>query len=85
MGILTHIVPYFCVKAEADITAIDTTIVIIIVNLIKRLPSQESTLLLVLLVDVVNLLELRDDFFHLLVSRGISFGLFDPIDKPLLL
>ena len=37
MGTVTNIVPYFCVKAEADITAIDTTIVIIIVNLFKRL------------------------------------------------
>jgi len=43
------------------------------------------TLLLVLLVDVANLLELLDDFFHLLASRGISFGLFNTVYKPLLL
>jgi len=42
-------------------------------------------LLLVLLVDLANLLELLDGFFHLLASRGIPFGLFNPVYKPLLL
>ncbi len=48
-----------------------------------RKPS--FTLLLVLLVDLVNLLELLDGFFHLLASRGFPFGLFNPVYKPLFL
>ena len=41
--------------------------------------------LLLLLVRLVDLLELLDNFFHLLASRGFPFGLFNPVNKPLFL
>ena len=44
-----------------------------------------SFALLLLLVRLVDILELLDNFFHLLASRGFPFGLFNPVNKPLFL
>jgi len=44
-----------------------------------------GTLLLGLLVNLLDLLELLDGFFQSLSSRGFSFGLFNPVYKPLFL
>ena len=44
-----------------------------------------SFALLLLLVRLVDLLELLDNFFHMLASRGFPFGLFNPVNKPVFL
>jgi len=47
--------------------------------------NMKPSFALLLLARLVDLLELLDNFFHLLASRGFPFGLFDPLYKPLFL